>query len=165
MIIRVAKVRYSKPKKPKLNKFKAYYKRNDRLSDLGYAGYAAYLASDDWKAIRAKKLDKHPHCRLCATHATQVHHTDYSHEVLLGLENGLLVSLCERCHEAIEFFPGKVKRTLPQANDELIRLAVAAGLQEWVDGLQRTHDDMLRKRKSASRQRSREWKANKYGKK
>jgi hypothetical protein len=151
MIVGGWKLKYKKRAKPRPDqkKFKAYTKRNDNLSDLGYAGYAAYLQSDDWKAIREKKLRAHPSCRVCGKPADQVHHIDYSPEVLLGLFPGLLVCLCDACHGAIEFAPEKRKRTLKEANVELRRLVEAAGVQGWWSNVERTEREMRRKRRDA----------------
>ena len=136
-------------KKPQAKKFKAYVKRNDRLSVLGYASYAEYLKSDDWARVRAEKLRRFRDCLLCGKPANQVHHMDYSHEVLLGLRPQLLVTLCEGCHERIEFAEGRVKRSLSDANTELRRLAHEAGLQRWLTMLK--HQTVKRKKKARER--------------
>lgn len=151
MIVGGWKLKYKKRAKPKPDqqKFKAYTRRNDNLSDLGYAGYAAYLQSDDWKTIREKKLRAHPDCRACGKPADQVHHIDYSPEVLLGLFPGLLVSLCDGCHGDIEFAPGRKKRTLGEANAELRRLMEAAGVQNWWQNVEATERQMRAKRRDA----------------
>jgi hypothetical protein len=129
------RLKYKKPPKPKKSdgkKFKEYRRRNDKLSQLGYAGYAEYLKGDDWKRVREDKLRRFPQCLLCERVANQVHHLDYSHEVLLGLRPQLLVTLCGDCHERIEFDGGE-KRSLPEANAELRRLAHEAGLTRWLN--------------------------------
>lgn len=150
------KLKYKKRKpkpKPQTKAFKAYYKRNDRLSELGYEGYQQYLQSDDWKRIREKKLRRFPVCLLCPSPSQQVHHMDYSHEVLLGLESGLLVCLCEKCHEGIEFYPDGNKRTLKQANVELRRLAHGAGLQRWLVSVNKARERLKKMRRLAGRKR------------
>lgn len=151
------RIKYKKRRKPKSNqkKFNAYYKRNDRLSELGYAGYEEYLKSDDWKAIRDRKLMKFPSCLLCKRHATQVHHTDYSNEVLLGLETRLLVTLCEECHKKIEFDNSGNKRSLREANASLKTLAAAIGLHRWLNMVKGARESMARKRKLNLREKSR----------
>lgn len=98
---------------------KCYADRNLKLSELGYRTYAEYLASDDWDAVRKRRLRKRPNCLLCEAPATQVHHMDYGFETLLGLKPFELVSLCRKCHRLIEF-DGKRKRTLEEANRALV---------------------------------------------
>ena len=95
-----------------------YRNRNDRLSELGIT-YQQYLATDEWKAIRKSVLMNSPPCLLCSSKASQVHHTDYEWETLLGLRTAALAPLCDGCHSGIEF-DGKRKRTLAQANTALI---------------------------------------------
>jgi hypothetical protein len=87
----------------KKNKLRAYFDRNARLSELGYRSYREYIASDDWKKISREKREKVPLCERCGKKASQVHHTSYSFQVLLGIDTSGLVSLCDRCHEEIEF--------------------------------------------------------------
>jgi 5-methylcytosine-specific restriction endonuclease McrA len=74
---------------------------------LGFATYTAYLASDLWKRIRmmALKRDRFT-CRCCGGRATQVHHRKYEYRVMIGERLGDLISLCDPCHEHIEFDDG-----------------------------------------------------------
>lgn len=148
------KLKYKMPakkRKSSAKKFKAYRQRNTRLSVLGYDGYAEYLNSDDWKKIREEKLRLFPNCLLCRKPAEQVHHLDYSHEVLLGLVPQLLVTLCDACHGGIEFTPAKEKRTLIEANSHLRELAQAAGMHRWLVSVKRAHEALRRKRRKTRR--------------
>lgn len=122
----------SKAKKKRQPKMRCYERRNGRLSDLGYAGYQEYLASDDWKAIRDRKLAKHPRCLICPGAASQVHHLDYGPDTLLGLVPSSLVSLCRECHRWIEFDGDGRKRTLREANKVLKVRAAELGKQKWL---------------------------------
>lgn len=155
MVIGGWKLKYKKrrKKKPRGSKYQAYTRRNDRLSGLGYASYAEYLKSEDWKKIREAKLRKFPGCLLCGRKAEQVHHLDYANEVLLGLVPQLLVTLCDGCHEAIEFSPGGEKRAMGEANVELRRLAHELGLQRWLMSIKRARELMLIRRKGARTKR------------
>lgn len=131
VIVNGWRMRYKKKKPPKKPLMKCYESRNEKIGTLGYSGYVEYLKSDDWKKIRAEKLRWYPSCLLCSHPANQVHHTSYAYEVLLGMFPQLLVTLCEKCHGAIEF-SGSRKRTLKQANAELYRLAHDAGRGGWL---------------------------------
>lgn len=95
-----------------------YQKRNDKLSELGLP-YCEYLKTDEWQNIRSEILTKDSSCLVCGHSASQVHHTDYEWDTLLGLCHAALISLCDRCHKDIEF-DGTRKRTLDEANDTLL---------------------------------------------
>lgn len=116
------------PKKP----MKCYERRGEALHGAGYTRYEDYLKGEEWRAIRGRKLKKRPQCLLCGRAATQVHHLDYSEPTLLGMHMDLLVSLCDGCHEDLEY-DGKQKRTLAGANRRLFSLAEAVGRKNWAD--------------------------------
>lgn len=98
--------------KAKPSKAKGKYKeRNQNLPYLGYSTYEEYLKSPEWEKIRDKILMRHPTCCCCDRVASQVHHYSYDLPVMLGLLNELLFSICDKCHEEIEF-DGKTKRSL-----------------------------------------------------
>lgn len=42
-------------------------------------------------------------CRICTAKATSVHHISYDVDVMYGSNLSPLVSLCDPCHEKIEF--------------------------------------------------------------
>lgn len=117
--------------KAPVGKMQCYRRRSRNLSELGYASYQEYLASAAWRDIRAKKLRWHPDCVLCDQRATQVHHLSYACDVLLGLKNALLVTMCDKCHVLVEF-DGNQKRTLEQANEFLIDKARERGKINWL---------------------------------
>lgn len=123
---------------------KGYRMRSVVLSQLGYTSYPEYLASEDWKKIRQKKLSRFPECLLCKRLASQVHHMDYDDRTLLGLEPKLLVTLCDACHENIEF-DGKEKCSLEESNKKLRQLASSVkGGQRWLKMLRRLRDERRR---------------------
>lgn len=124
----------SRKRKPK-SKMNCYARRDGRLSELGYAGYQEYLKSDQWRQVRTRKLKRFPQCLVCERPAAQAHHMDYGFEVLLGLDDARLVSLCDGCHRLIEFAPDGSKRRLCDANKELRRLAWDAGRKQWFSDL------------------------------
>lgn len=126
--LKYLKARKRRPAKPKME---CYQDRNGRISELGYRSYREYLASPDWRAIRDSRLRDFPRCLLCEKPACQVHHMDYGYPTLLGLIPALLVSLCDSCHECIEFADGH-KRDLAAANSELRRRAHDSGLHRWL---------------------------------
>jgi len=120
-----------------------YVRRNFKLSDLGYASYQDYLASEEWKRIRKRKLQRHPKCLLCDRPSCQVHHLSYDERTLLGMLSVLLVALCEECHHGIEF-DGNRKRTLEEANQELRRLAILRpDLERWRLTINRARKDFI----------------------
>lgn len=110
----------------------AYIARKMAVKAIGFASYKEYLASEEWKAIRARVLSRHPKCRGCQGRATQVHHLAYVAVVLLGLRDILLASICKACHEHIEY-DGEDKCTLKRANAKLFMLARQSGSQAWVE--------------------------------
>ena len=73
------------------------------LERLGFKSYAEYLKSPKWASIRSRQLKRRPCCRLCGARAWQVHHRDYSFDVLNGTNVGCLMSVCGECHLFIEF--------------------------------------------------------------
>jgi len=96
-----------------------YGKRNRVLKALGYASYAAYLASDLWRTIRARVLQRDGHvCRGCGGRANQAHHRNYRSDVLAGVNDVHIVSMCNDCHEEIEF-DGDRKVSTRTANKKL----------------------------------------------
>lgn len=100
----------------------AYKRRDAVLLDMGFANYKAYLASDLWKSIRTKVLERDGgKCHACKRPAKHVHHTDYSLDVMAGARIESLRSLCAGCHKGIEFSTKFGKTTLVQANKRLRR--------------------------------------------
>lgn len=86
--------------------------------------YDEYLASDLWKTIRQRILERDRHtCGMCAGRAQIVHHKSYDRQVLDGLRDSDLIALCKPCHKEIEFTvtsTGKmVKNSLRVANQKL----------------------------------------------
>lgn len=81
-----------------------YAARDAILRGMGFPSYAAYLASELWASIRERVLERDGRqCRLCPREASQVHHTTYTREVLLGRELKWLAAICGGCHRYIEF--------------------------------------------------------------
>lgn len=76
--------------------------------------YWNYLQSPLWKIIRSRKLSKNPNCELCGELANQVHHTEYTDDVLDGRDDSKLVSICGPCHKMIEFDIDGNKQTVDQ---------------------------------------------------
>lgn len=139
--------------KPKRQIYEEYANRNRTLPVLGYANYREYLASEDWRSIKTRLLERHQRCLLCNKRACVVHHLSYDERTLLGLDTSLLVCLCDPCHEAIEIEQGGVKRSLRKANEELMRLAREQGRNGWVE-------HTLQSMKAQSRQAEKDRKAN-----
>lgn len=97
---------------------KEYGLRLKSLIKLNYNTYTDYLNSNLWKEIKTGFLTKNPLCCLCGKLATQVHHENYSIEVLEGKDNNKLHALCRNCHFKIEF-NSKVKLAPSQATIKL----------------------------------------------
>jgi hypothetical protein len=83
--------------------------------------YLEYLKKPLWtKEIRARKLERDKHvCRCCGGEATLVHHRSYAPEVMRGENDEMLASLCEGCHNYIEFDEFGNKRTNQEEKDRL----------------------------------------------
>lgn len=97
--------------------------RNKVLFALGFLHYRDYLASMSWHDIRAKVLSRDSYrCTAningerCSNHADRVHHFFYDLKTLIGEKLESMVSVCEECHERMEF-DGKRKRTIQEANE------------------------------------------------
>lgn len=104
-----------KKKKPKSEWWWDYRSRNDRLKTLGYETYGDYLKSPLWRSIRRTQFTKSPICEMCHSKAEVVHHKTYAVDVLRGKTLVGLASLCNACHERIEW-DGDIKRSLTATN-------------------------------------------------
>lgn len=94
--------------------------RSEILQSLGFNSYSEYLASDLWKSIRARVLDKADHkCRRCEKPATQVHHRSYCLAAMVGQDLSLLVACCSGCHKMAEFHANGTKAQRSVANRKL----------------------------------------------
>jgi len=121
--------------------FREYIIRNETLLRLGFSSYDEYLQSDLWRRIRKKAMRANDRqCVLCGATATEVHHTDYSEETLLGKNPDALLPLCNTCHAIAEFDTEGDKRSLNQANSTL--------------GLLKTHQERPAKKTSRRPQNS-----------
>jgi hypothetical protein len=81
------------------------YSREEILELLGYSSYENYLSRVLWKRIKQRVLERDDAtCRRCKGKATLVHHRSYSRDVLEGLDDSQLVSICEGCHHVVEFY-------------------------------------------------------------
>jgi 5-methylcytosine-specific restriction endonuclease McrA len=99
-----------------------YGQRGKTLLALGYPSYQLYLESELWAGIRKRVIERDGQlCRVCKFLAKEVHHTDYLEDTLTGANLDHMLSLCARCHHKIEFH-GDWKRTMEQANLELVKL-------------------------------------------
>lgn len=79
-----------------------------------------YLNSSLWKKIRKRILLRDgKKCVFCGGVAKAVHHRSYSREVLEGLADDQLVSLCDPCHEYIHFAPDGFKHP-PDETDRIL---------------------------------------------
>lgn len=66
--------------------------------------YEDYRKTKLWKAIKTRVLARDSHqCRRCKGKATLVHHISYEQDVMLGCDDGKLISLCDGCHEIVHF--------------------------------------------------------------
>jgi len=71
--------------------------------------YSEYLKSPKWARIRGSVFARDEYkCQCCFQASKCVHHRRYTHEVLDGRHDcmHLLISLCEDCHEYVEFEHG-----------------------------------------------------------
>ena len=88
----------------------SYADRDSVLRSIGYASYSEYLASETWRAIRSRDLNRLPNCTFCGKRAECVHHRKYSEAVLRGESDFWLSPLCFDCHTEIEFDENGLKR-------------------------------------------------------
>lgn len=88
------------------------FKRDRRLKAIGFKSYKEYLASDLWKGIREEVFAiKGRVCLCCNSPATQLHHTRYKMEELLGTNLRHIQPVCGPCHKQIEFDENGHKRS------------------------------------------------------
>ena len=101
----------------------SYLARARNLRRLGFRSYREYLASDLWKAIRDRVLDRD--CGRCAFchffEAVSVHHMLYDAATLRGDTLEHLKSTCGKCHLGIEFDRDGNKREMCSARRSAIR--------------------------------------------
>jgi hypothetical protein len=83
----------------------SYAKRDNKIRLLGLgSNYREYLASDLWKSIRKRVMERDKGtCRICFEAASQVHHSAYTKAGLTGTAITGLYAVCRGCHEFIEF--------------------------------------------------------------
>ena len=85
-----------------------YQKRDRDLKRLGFECYTDYLRSPLWDVIRREVIKRDfAECAVvdCLSErgVRQVHHLSYTLSVLLGLKTSQLVTVCQFCHERLEF--------------------------------------------------------------
>jgi hypothetical protein len=79
--------------------------------ELGFAGYESYRRSDLWKSIRTRILNRDgQRCVRCSGRAKLVHHMDYTIEILKGMNDNQLVSICDGCHTVLHIDESGNKR-------------------------------------------------------
>lgn len=131
---------WAKKRRPARKIMPCYEDRNNKLSELGMS-YRQYLSTDEWKIIRAKVLYSRPLCLICHHPATQVHHTDYEWDTLLGTVLEALAPLCKDCHTLIEMKTG-VKISLSEANRILLKLMrYNSTTRAWLDGYKKRYKE------------------------
>lgn len=97
-----------------------YEARNTLLKHMGYATYQDYLDSDAWKVIRKRVMARDKwKCKICDAPAEAVHHVKYDQATMLGTTIKHLASICNDCHEAVEFKDG-VKLSGGQARQRFL---------------------------------------------
>lgn len=138
----------------------AYTDRDALLKTIGYADYKAYRASDLWKGIRRRVLERDGRkCRLCQEWTGIVHHDLYDKPTMLGDTLEHLYSLCDDCHRKIEF-DGQEKRTFRDVRQELKRkLREAMGLPS-----RRSEKKKRRRKRRAAKLSSRQRSLRAHGK-
>ena len=132
---RNTRISASKKNRPESKATRKYLQRNNALPSLGYSTYREYLASEDWKVIRKAKMEESPNCECCGKLASCVHHYCYNHSVLLGLYSQLLLSVCNKCHEHIEFDEHGKKCSLWLAQKQLHWMLQGQGRKKRSKGI------------------------------
>lgn len=75
-----------------------YAERNTAVRSIGMSSYDEYLASPLWASIRSRILDG-AECYACGHTPTQVHHSRYTKQTLIGRDDSNLFALCGVCHQ------------------------------------------------------------------
>jgi hypothetical protein len=88
----------------------------------GREWYDQYLWSPLWREIRARVLNRDSHRCFCGNPAEHVHHRSYHSDVLFGLDDTKLISICQPCHYYIEFDQEGVKRSRSATERLLVAL-------------------------------------------
>lgn len=84
-----------------------YDRRDEILAGLRFPTYGHYLRSATWQWVRTKVFrEKGSHCTICGNRATELHHNQYSRDVLLGKDIEPIYPICRDCHKRIEFDGG-----------------------------------------------------------
>lgn len=91
--------------------------RADSLSRLGFGSYRKYLASELWKSIRDRVLDRDKcACRRCGRPAKTVHHSNYGYDVMRGVRLESLYAICGQCHVRTGHADGAVQGIKPMCH-------------------------------------------------
>ncbi|MFK5950224.1 MAG: hypothetical protein QM500_15775 [Methylococcales bacterium] len=107
----------------KLDKIKEKEKK-EGIHDLTEMDYVKYLRTVLWREIKEWILKRdNGKCVICGAEQSkfnvlEVHHRSYELIVLEGKNSEMLVSLCPRCHEYIEFYLDGSKRKCMSEKDE-----------------------------------------------
>lgn len=133
MVKRRIKRKQGKTFEEKLKAGEDYASRNHTLKELGFDSYKDYLKSRLWKKIRSKIMNRANYvCEICQSHATEVHHSRYHRNDLLGKTLKFLHPLCGDCHYNVEFKKG-VKLSLKDATQKQNGLKEKAEKQRKTD--------------------------------
>jgi hypothetical protein len=92
-----------------------YLERDKVLVSLGYKDYENYRSRAKWKKIRERVLARdNQTCRRCNGRACVVHHRSYTLEVLDGMDDAQLASLCDGCHNVVEIDDNGSRRSFSE---------------------------------------------------
>ncbi len=144
------KISHAKKKRAKSKATGRYLDRNKALPYLGYADYRDYLRSSDWKIIRKAKLESTPMCECCGVPAKYVHHYCYDSSVLLGLYPQMLFSICNKCHEDVEFSGKDEKRPVAAAQFRLREILASKGNTARLAEIEDVYRDVRKREKAAT---------------
>jgi hypothetical protein len=80
---------------------------------LGYSSYEFYRSCLLWQTIKRRVLQRDRRiCRCCwFQRATEVHHHSYADDVMRGLNDVLLSSVCKDCHHLIHYDGSRWRKT------------------------------------------------------
>lgn len=94
-------------RKTKAAEWNGYKVRLEVLRRNGFKSYKQYLASDLWKSIRARVLERDEFkCKVCERKASQVHHLSYGDVTIRGERLDKMEAVCGRCHLRLEMKRG-----------------------------------------------------------
>jgi len=95
---------------------KSYEDRDLIIKSMGFKNYNDYLSSALWNNIRQIVIRTfNGKCQFCNNSVTEIHHSSYDKETLLGHKYDNLHPVCNKCHHKMEYFDNGEKTHIKQS--------------------------------------------------